>query len=98
MNRKYNFNVDIKAVVCQNMKIARKLAGIRLEDAAEIFDVTNEHLKRIEAPRDRNNMSIIMLYKASIVYQQEPNFFFRDPNENLKLLEEKEKEKESIHQ
>ena len=96
MNRKYNFNVDIKAVVCQNMKIARKLANIRLEDAAEIFDVTNEHLKRIEAPRDRNNMSIIMLYKASIVYQQDPNFVFKDPNENLKLLEEKEKE--SLHQ
>ncbi len=86
MKNTYVFDEDIKYKICQNMKIARKLAHIRLEDAAELFNVTPEHLKRIEAPKDRNNMSIIMLYKATIVYQKDANFFFADPEENKKLL------------
>ncbi len=88
MLKNYVFDPDIKAKICQNMKIARRLAGIRLEDAAEIFGVTPEHLKRVEAINDRNNMSINMLHKAIIVYGQDADFFFREPSENRKLLEE----------
>ena len=70
------------------MKIARNIAGIRLEDAAEIFGITPEHLKRIEAINDRNNMSINMLHKAIIVYGMDADFFFNEPSENRKKLEE----------
>ena len=84
--RKYNFNKDIKAVICKNMKIARNLANIRLEEASEIFGVTNEHLKRIEAEHDRNNISLTLLYKATIVYNRDPNLFFDDSDKNAQLL------------
>ena len=87
MIKNYDFDKDIKAVICKNMKIARNLANIRLEDASEIFGVTNEHLKRIEAEHDRNNISLTLLYKATIVYNRDPNFFFDDPDKNAQLLD-----------
>ncbi|MCI8394273.1 MAG: helix-turn-helix transcriptional regulator [Bacilli bacterium] len=86
MGMNYNFDKDVKGIICKNMKIARKLAQIRLEEAAEIFDVSNEHLKRIEAKNDRNSISLILFYKATKVYQQPADFFFQDPTENEKLL------------
>ena len=88
MLKSYVFDPDIKAKICQNMKIARHLSVIRLEEAAEIFGVTPEHLKRVEAVNDRNNMSINMLHKAIIVYGQDADFFFREPSENRKILED----------
>lgn len=88
MLKSYVFDPNIKAKICQNLKIARNIAGIRLEDAAEIFGITPEHLKRIEAINDRNNMSINMLHKAIIVYGMDADFFFNEPSENRKKLEE----------
>ena len=37
MLKSYLLDPNIKYKICQNMKIARNIAGIRLEDAAEIF-------------------------------------------------------------
>ena len=59
----YEFNKNIKSVICQNIKKYRNAKKVRLMDLAEAIDVTPDHLKRIEAENDRNNISLITLYK-----------------------------------
>lgn len=86
MRRKYNLKIDIKKNICQNMKIARKLSGYSVDKASELLDITNEHLKRIEAPNFPNYISFELLYIARGVYKKDANFFFNSPSENEKLL------------
>ena len=81
-----DFNENIKTVICKNIKKYRTLKKVNLMKLAEEINVSVDHLKRIEAPKDRNNMSIIMLYKAIVVYHQDANFFFTEPEENAKKL------------
>ena len=47
-------------------------------DLAEAVDVTPEHLKRIESVNDRNNISLITLYKISIVLNVSIDKFFKE--------------------
>lgn len=86
MRRNYDLEVNVKKNICQNMKIARKLKGYSVEKASELLDITNEHLKRIEAPNVANYISFELVYIAMQVYDQNANFFFRDFKENEKLL------------
>lgn len=86
MRRKYNLKIDIKRNICQNMKIARKICGYSVDKASELLDITNEHLKRIEAPNVPNYISFELLYIAMNVYKKDANFFFSDPKENEKFL------------
>lgn len=83
MNQYSNFNENIKAVICQNIKKYRKLKGIRLMDLAEKLDISVNHLKRIESENDRNNISLITLYKISIILDVRIDKFFED-NEKRK--------------
>ena len=66
MNQYADFNKDIKAVICQNIKKYRNEKGVRLMDLAEKLDVSVNHLKRIESVNDRNNISLMTLYKISV--------------------------------
>ena len=86
MRKKYNLTIDIKKNICQNMKIARKYNGYSVDEASELLDITNEHLKRIEAPNVPNYISFELLYNAMKVYKKDANFFFRNPSENEKCL------------
>ena len=58
MNQYADFNENIKAVICQNIKKYRNEKGVRLMDLAEILDVSSRsiNLKRIESANDRNNI------------------------------------------
>lgn len=47
-------------------------------DLAEAIDVTPDHLKRIEAENDRNNISLITLYKISVVLDVRIDKFFEE--------------------
>lgn len=76
MENKYEFDPDIKSTICNNIKKYRKEKGIRLMDLAEAVDVTPNHLKRIESPTDRNNISLITLYKISKVLDVRIDKFF----------------------
>ena len=76
MNNKYDFDSDIKSTICNNIKKYRKEKGIRLMDLAEAVDVTPNHLKRIESPTDRNNISLLTLYKISKVLDVRIDKFF----------------------
>ena len=74
----YEFDQNIKAIICQNIKKYRNIKNVSLMDLAEAVDVTPEHLKRIESVNDRNNISLITLYKISIVLNVSIDKFFKE--------------------
>lgn len=74
----YEFNKNIKSIICQNIKKYRNAKKVRLMDLAEAIDVTPDHLKRIEAENDRNNISFITLYKISVVLGVRIDKFFEE--------------------
>ena len=76
--KKYKFNPNVKALICQNIKKYRKEKNISVMDLAEAVDVTPEHLKRIESINDRNNISLITLYKISVVLGVGIEKFFQE--------------------
>lgn len=78
MNQFTDFNQDIKAIVCQNIKKYRKEKGVRLMDLAEELDVSVNHLKRIESANDRNNISLMTLYKISVILDVRIDKFFEE--------------------
>lgn len=74
----YEFNKNIKSIICQNIKKYRNAKKVRLMDLAEAIDVTPDHLKRIETENDRNNISLITLYKISVVLGVRIDKFFEE--------------------
>lgn len=72
------YNPNIKSVICQNIKKYRKQKGISVIELAEKLDVSVNHLKRIESVNDRNNISLITLYKISIILGVRIDKFFEE--------------------
>ncbi len=73
-----NYNPNIKSVICQNIKKYRKQKNISVIELAEKLDVSVNHLKRIESINDRNNISLITLYKISIILGVRIDKFFEE--------------------
>ena len=78
MDQYPDFNENIKYVICQNIKKYRKEKGVRLMDLAEKLDLSVNHLKRIESANDRNNISLMTLYKISIILGVRIDKFFEE--------------------
>lgn len=78
MNQYPEYNENIKSVICKNIKKFRNEKNVSLMDLAEKLDVSVEHLKRMEATHDRNNISLITLYKISIVLGIRIDRFFEE--------------------
>lgn len=78
MIKQYDFDPNIKNIICQNIRKYRKEKNIRIMDLAEAVGVTPDHLKRIESPNDRNNISLMCLYKISIVLGVGIDKFFEE--------------------
>lgn len=72
------YNENIKSVVCKNVKKYRKEKGVRLMDLAEKLDLSVNHLKRIESVNDRNNISLVTLYKISVILGVRIDKFFEE--------------------
>jgi transcriptional regulator with XRE-family HTH domain len=73
-----SYNSNIKSIICQNIKKYRKQKKISVIDLAEKLDVSVNHLKRIESINDRNNISLITLYKISIILGVRIDKFFEE--------------------
>ena len=73
-----NSNEDIKATVCKNVKKYRNEKNVRLMELAEEIGVTPDHLKRIESKNGRNNISLVTLYKISVLLGVSMDKFFED--------------------
>lgn len=63
------YNENIKSIICRNIKKYRNEKGIKILDLAEKIDLSVDYLKRIESPNDRNNISLITLYKISFSFR-----------------------------
>ena len=78
MNQYSNYNENIKAIICQNIKKYRNEKCIRLMDLAEKLDLLVNHLKRIESANDKNNISLLTLYKIAIILGVRIDKFFEE--------------------
>ena len=78
MNQYSDFNGNIKCVICKNIKKYRNEKGVRLMDLADKLDLSVNHLKRIESVNDRNNISLMTLYKISIILGIRIDKFFEE--------------------
>ena len=74
----YEFNPNIKSIICQNIKKCRLKSKISAMDLSEKIGVSLNHLKRIESINDRNNISLITLYKISKVLNVRIDKFFEE--------------------
>ena len=85
---KYNYTLfKLKHNICQNIRIARKLANMELDHAAQLLDLQPQSLRRIEAKNDRDEFSSKVLIMAIMVYGQDANFYFEDWKKNEMLLQ-----------
>lgn len=78
MDQYTEYNENIKAIICKNIKKYRNQKGMRLMDLAEKCNLSVNHLKRIESVNDRNNISLITLYKISIILGVRIDKFFEE--------------------
>ena len=83
---------EIKKNICQNMRIARKLAQMKVKDAEPALGIEPESLKRIEAPSSKVGPSLEVLCGAIELYEKDPNFYWLDWEENEKLLDTEKEE------
>lgn len=78
MEQYSDFNENIKSIICKNIKKYRNEKGVRLMDLADKLDLSVNHLKRIESSNDRNNISLMTLYKISIILGIRIDKFFEE--------------------
>lgn len=78
MEQYSDFNENIKSIICKNIKKYRNEKGVRLMDLADKLDLSVNHLKRIESSNDRNNISLMTLYKISIILGVRIDKFFEE--------------------
>ena len=83
---------EIKKNICQNMRIARKIAKMKVKDAAPALGIEPKSLKRIEAPSSKVGPSLEVLCGAIELYEKDPNFYWLDWEENEKLLDTEKEE------
>jgi len=78
LNQYSDFNDNIKSIICKNIKKYRIEKGVRLMDLADKLNLSVNHLKRIESVNDRNNISLMTLYKISIILGVRIDKFFEE--------------------
>ncbi len=52
-------------------------------DLAEKLDLSVNHLKRIESVNDRNNISLVTLYKISVILNVSIDKFFEEEGKQI---------------
>ena len=78
MDQYPDYNENIKYIICQNIKKYRIEKGVRVMDLGEKLALSLNHLKRIESANDRNNISLMTLYKISIILGVRIDKFFEE--------------------
>ena len=80
---------EFKHNIAQNLRIARKLSKKAPEYSSQALCLEYQSLRRIESEHDRDEFSLKVLILATIVYDQDIDFYFKDWKENEKLLKAK---------
>ena len=79
--RNFNFNENIIEVIAYNVRKYRKISGITQEQLAIDIDVTPEFIRKFESTRGSEGLSLMSLYKISIVLNVSMDKFFEDIDE-----------------
>lgn len=74
--RNFHFDKDIIKTVAKNVRKYRKLAGITQEQLAVDIDISHDYLRRFESQEGKEGLSLISLYKISIVLNVTMDKFF----------------------
>lgn len=79
--RNFNFSENIIEVIAYNVRKYRKISGITQEQLAIDIDVTPEFIRKFESTRGSEGLSLMSLYKISIVLNVSMDKFFEDIDE-----------------
>lgn len=79
--RDFDFNANIIQVVAYNVIKYRKLNGITQEQLAIDIGVSPEFMRKFESTKGSEGLSLISLYKISIVLDTSIDKFFEDIQE-----------------
>ena len=76
--RDFIFKNDIIEVVAKNVRKYRKIEGITQEQLALDIGVSNDFLRRFEATKGKEGISLTTLYKISVVLDVTMDKFFQE--------------------
>lgn len=76
--RDFKFNDKIVEVIAKNVRKYRKIAGITQEQLAVDIDMSYDYLRRFESQLDREGISLMSLYKISVVLDVTMDKFFEE--------------------
>lgn len=79
--RNFNFNDNIIEIIAYNVRKYRKINVITQEQLAIDIDVTPEFIRKFESTRGSEGLSLMSLYKISIVLNVSMDKFFEDIDE-----------------
>lgn len=74
--RNFEFDEDIMKTISKNVRKYRKLAGITQEQLAVDIGMSYDYLRRFESQHGREGLSLMSLYKISIVLDVSMDKFF----------------------
>lgn len=79
--RDFNFDKDIMKTVSKNVRKYRKLAGLTQEQLAVDIEMSYDYLRRFESQLGREGLSLMSLYKISVVLGVSMDKFFEKTDE-----------------
>lgn len=80
--RNFNFDMDIMRTISKNVRKYRKLSNITQEQLAVDIDMSYDYLRRFESQQGREGLSLMSLYKISVVLGVSMDKFFEKENAN----------------
>ncbi len=75
--RDFKFDKDIMKTVSKNVRKYRKLAGLTQEQLAVDIEMSYDYLRRFESQLGREGLSLMRLYKISVVLGISMDKFFK---------------------
>ena len=72
----FDFDKDIMKTVSKNVRKYRKLAGLTQEQLAVDIEMPYDYLRRFESQHGREGLSLMSLYKISVVLGVSMDKFF----------------------
>ena len=76
--REFKFNKNIMETISKNVRKYRKLAGLTQEQLAVDIEMSYDYLRRFESQLGREGLSIMSLYKISVVLGVSMDNFFEE--------------------
>ena len=76
--REFKFNKNIMKTISKNVRKYRKLAGLTQEQLAVDIEMSYDYLRRFESQLGREGLSIMSLYKISVVLGVSMDKFFEE--------------------